>query len=184
MPADPVMTGFFGKLPCRGDFLRQGLPRSFVTPWDEWLSSALAGSKAAMGESWLPAFLEAPVWRFLLPAGQCGPDGALGLWMPSVDSAGRYFPLTIAAIFPGRAATRADAWLDAAEESGRTALEADTEPGDLTARLSRIPAPDGEGSVSHALWWTDGAPRVQAESITLGSLPAPGQFTAMLGGSA
>ena len=178
------MTGFFGKLPCRGDFLRQGLPRSFVSPWDEWLSLALAASKAAMGEAWLPAFLEAPVWRFLLPAGQCGPDGALGLWMPSVDSAGRYFPLTIAAIFPARAASRADAWLDAAEESGRTVLEAGTEPGDLTTRISRIPAPDGEDTVSQALWWTDGAPRVAAGSLTLASLPVPGQFTAMLGGAA
>ena len=60
----------------------------------------MAGSRRQMGEDWLPAFLEAPVWRFVLPSGLCGERAALGLMLPSVDRAGRYFPLTFAALFP------------------------------------------------------------------------------------
>jgi type VI secretion system protein ImpM len=176
------MTGFFGKLPCRGDFLRQGLPHSFLTPWDRWVSGTVAASRDRLGEAWLPAWLEAPVWRFVLPAGQCGPDGVLGVWMPSVDSAGRYFPLTIAAIFRGRDAARVEAWLDAAEDSGRTALETDTDPAQLAARLATLPAPAGETAPSQATWWTDGAPQVAAVSLDMEALPTASQFTAMLGG--
>ena len=42
-----------------------------------------------------------PVWRFVLPPGLCGRNGVLGIWLPSVDKAGRYSPLTIAATAPG-----------------------------------------------------------------------------------
>ena len=41
--------GFFGKLPARGDFVRAGLPRDFVDPWDAWLQRVLAGSRDAAG---------------------------------------------------------------------------------------------------------------------------------------
>ena len=59
-----VVAGFYGKLPARGDFVRVGLPRDFTEPWDGWLQSVIAGSRSLMGDAWLPAFLEAPVWRF------------------------------------------------------------------------------------------------------------------------
>ena len=74
-----VIAGFYGKLPARGDFVRAGLPRDFTDPWDDWLQTVVAGSRALMGEAWLPAFLEAPVWRFTLPRGMCGPQ------TPTVD---------------------------------------------------------------------------------------------------
>ena len=97
MPGD-VIVGFYGKLPARGDFVRAGLPRDFIDPWDGWLQSVMAGSRALMGDAWLPAFLEAPVWRFTLPPGMCGAQAAFGLMLPSVDRAGRYFPLTFAVL--------------------------------------------------------------------------------------
>ena len=181
MPPNPVTPGFFGKLPCRGDFLRRGLPASFVTPWDGWLSGAVAASRDRMGEAWLPAWMEAPVWRFLLPGGLCGPDGVLGLWMPSVDSVGRYFPLTLAAVFPG-VAVRDDAWLAAAEESGRVALEHDAGPDALLAELAGLDAPGGEPAGAAAVWWTEGAPRVPAATLGMATMPDPDQFIAMLGG--
>ena len=37
-------TGLFGKLPAHGDFVRRHLPRSFVTPWDEWLWATRDGA--------------------------------------------------------------------------------------------------------------------------------------------
>src|SRR4029077_19417168 len=62
-----VVTGFYIKLPARGEFVRAGVPRDFAAPWDAWLQSVIAGSRTLMGDAWLPAFLEAPVWCFPLP---------------------------------------------------------------------------------------------------------------------
>jgi len=180
-----VSVGFYGKLPARGDFVRAGLPRAFVEPWDAWLASVLGGSRALMGEDWLPAWLEAPVWRFRLAAGVCGPDAALGLMLPSVDRVGRYFPLTLAAVFgadrfpPERAAC--DAWLDGCEEAGRAALD-DDGTADRLAELLFPPDDSGIGTWAEAsLWWTEGAPRVPAGRLHPPGLPSPAAFAAMLG---
>ena len=169
-----VVTGFFGKLPSRGDFVRAGLPSGFVTAWDAWLEAVLPMSRATLGADWDAAWLEAPVWRFRLDPGMCGPGGVLGLWMPSVDSVARGFPLTIAAVFDG-AAPDDEAWLDDAERCGRAALADDWAPADLIASLpdptGREPAPAG--------WWTEGAPLVPA-GIRTGGLPDGEGFTRML----
>ena len=82
-------AGFFGKLPARGDFVRENLPRDFTDAWDGWWQRGMADTQARFGEDWREAWLEAPVWRFVLPPGLCGAAGVLGLWMPSVDRAGR-----------------------------------------------------------------------------------------------
>ena len=71
-------VGLFGKLPARGDFVRSGLPGDFVAAWDDWLQRVIAASRTRMGEDWLPAFLEAPVWRFALAAGMCGAAAVTG----------------------------------------------------------------------------------------------------------
>jgi len=179
--SDPVV-GFFGKLPARGDFVRVGLPRDFTDRWDEWLQSVLAGSRALMGEAWLPAFLEAPVWRFALPAGMCGACAVLGLMLPSVDRAGRYFPLTFAALHGGVGETaQGDAWLDRCEAIGRDALERDTPPQAVfdTLELPDL-SNDGEG-FADALWWSEGSPRVKPVRMTLASLPDATTYAAMLG---
>ena len=78
MPSAPLIVGFYGKLPARGDFVRAALPRDFTDPWDDWLQSVMAGSRTEMGEDWLPAYLEAPVWRFALPPGCCGSRAVSG----------------------------------------------------------------------------------------------------------
>ena len=96
--AAAIIRGFAGKIPARGDFVHGGLPRDFTDPWHDWQSTVIAGSRALMGEAWLDAFLEAPVWRFVLPPRLCGVRAAIGLIMPSVDKVGRYFPLTFAAL--------------------------------------------------------------------------------------
>ena len=90
--------GFHGKIPARGDFVQAGLPRAFTDPWDGWMQRMVAASRAVLGEAWLRAWLEMAVWRFALSSGICGPGAVIGLWMPSVDRVGRYFPLTLAAV--------------------------------------------------------------------------------------
>jgi type VI secretion system protein ImpM len=178
-------AGLFGKLPARGDFVRGGLPGSFVTPWDDWLQRMLAASRERLGDEWLPAWLEAPVWRFALAPGLCGGEAVLGVMLPSVDRVGRYFPLTLAALFAagaecGDAADdAAEAWLDGAEAAGRAALEQDAGPEQTAALLPRPPlycaAPAG-GS----LWWSDGGPRVAPARRQCPALPDADDFVAML----
>jgi type VI secretion system protein ImpM len=178
-----VTVGFYGKVPARGDFVRAGLPRDFTDPWDDWLQSAMAGSRSLMGDDWLPAFLEAPVWRFRLPAGMCGTAPALGLMLPSVDRAGRYFPLTFAALSSHAVAPASGrAWLDACEEAGRAALERDTPPEDIASLLSAPELEDDANPPVDALWWSDGSSRVQPGHMTLSCLPDAATYAAMLGG--
>lgn len=175
-------VGLFGKLPARGDFVQLGLPRSFITAWDTWLSTMLPASRTLLGASWLPAWLEAPVWRFALAPGLCGPGAALGLLMPSVDRVGRYFPLTLAAVATGprlgTPTTDADTWLNACEAAGLAALEQDLAPEEV---LAAMPAPpDFVAPPTGSQWWTSGGPRVATTALTLAELPDAYQFARML----
>lgn len=180
----PAMLGFLGKLPARGDFVARGLPRSFREPWDAWAAAMMPASRALLGEDWLPAWLEAPVWRFALPPGLCGPAAATGVWLPSVDRAGRHWPLTLAAVLPGVAGAPAAAgpWLDALEEVGIAAVMEDAGPEALEARLAPLAAGapglclDGAGGA----WWTAGAPRVAPRRFAAAALPEAAGFAAML----
>jgi type VI secretion system protein ImpM len=177
-----ILAGFFGKLPARGDFVRAGLPRDFTDPWDAWLQAVLSGSRSVMGETWLPAFLEAPVWRFSLPPGTCGPWAALGLMLPSVDRAGRYFPLMFAALsHQAIDAAGGKPWLDVCESAGRAALEQDKTPEDIAAMIGE---PDLRVDADHqpeAEWWTEGSVRVKPSRMLLRCMPDPAIYAAMLG---
>ena len=122
--------------------------------------------KAKRPKRWVESWLDAPVWRFALPPGLCGRLGVLGVWMPSVDKAGRYYPLTLAAVAPFDWTGRLDAmesFLDAAEAAGRDALEYDLTQDTLTARLTAaLPSAAGGAAPGHATWWTEGGSRVAA----------------------
>lgn len=177
-----VAIGFYGKLPARGDFVRAGLPRDFTDPWDDWLQTVMAGSRSIMREAWLPAFLEAPVWRFTLPAGMCGSQAVLGLMLPSVDRAGRYFPLTFAALSPrGIVAAEADVWLDQCEAAGRDALEQDTPPQEIAGLLEGRALPMEAAGTADAVWWSEGSARVSPTRMVLRSLPDAAAYAAMIG---
>lgn len=177
-----VLVGFEGKLPSRGDFISRGLPRSFLSPWRSWVDASLAASRRTLGEGWELAWLEAPVWRFTLPGGACGPDAVLGLTLPSVDRVGRHYPLTVAAVFIGQAALpSATDWLDVTEPLAMSALAEDWEPGALMAAISSLTPPAAGGTATAATWWTAGSPRVAAETRTLLGLPEPEAFAAMIG---
>ena len=178
-----VALGFYGKLPSRGDFLRGGLPRSFTDPWDAWLQGCLTDSRARLGEAWVLCWLEAPVWRFALAPGVCGPNAAAGLWVPSVDRVGRDFPLTLAAIGPDPDQVRALAatWLDVAEAAACDAVTAALEPDILAAALLHMGEPTAiPDTAGGAAWWTQGAPRVPATRLVTPGLPSRATFVAML----
>ena len=182
-------AGFFGKLPARGDFVRDGLPGSFVGPWDDWLRLALAGSRDHLGKDWLAAWMEAPVWRFALAAGLCGDAAAIGVMLPSADRAGRYFPLTFAVLLtPDMQALTAELsfesgevadWMDGGEAVGRAALEQGLGP-DRVAALLPTPPRAAATPAAGSRWWTSGAPRVAAGSRRFAALPDALGFASML----
>ena len=131
------VLGFYGKIPARGDFVRSGLPHAFVDPWDRWLQQGIATSRAELGDNWIAAWLEAPIWSFAMAPGICGPDAVLGLWMPSVDRVGRHFPLTLAATVPAgdvyQLVQGNGGFLAAVEQAGLAAVEDDLGPEGLAA---------------------------------------------------
>ncbi len=179
-----VIAGFYGKVPARGDFVRSGLPRAFTDPWDDWMRMAIAGSRARMGDDWLAAYLEAPIWRFALPAGLCGGLPVVGSMLPSVDKAGRYFPLTFAALCDR--SDSIDTWLDRCEDAGLSALEQDIAPDAIAERIGQ-PDPalhdrDRTDAAScDSIWWTEGAPRVPQSRLTFQGMPDAAAYAAMLG---
>jgi type VI secretion system protein ImpM len=88
--------GWFGKLAALGDFAQRRLSPEWVRACDDWLSQALAASRAALGERWLDTYLTAPLQRFAWAPGVFDTRWWFGVLMPSCDSVGRYFPLVIA----------------------------------------------------------------------------------------
>ena len=125
-----VATGFYGKLPCRGDFMQRRVPQDFVDVWDAWLQESLQASRRELGEAWLDIYLTSPVWRFVLAENICGGHGYAGVMLPSVDRVGRYFPLTLVSPLDVGSCVLEVAcgvgrpWFDAAESLALAALEA------------------------------------------------------------
>ena len=143
----------FGKLPAHGDFVARGLMRDEHDALDRWLSQSLDDARAALGDAFVDRYDSAPPWRCILPdpAPATAEAGAL---VPSVDAAGRRFPLYLA--MTGVA-------LDAAEEAAAAceALLYDAFDGgwdvDALAAAARAAAPGS--TAPHAggpSWWTLG----------------------------
>ena len=133
-------TGFYGKIPSQGDFVVRRLRNEFVQQWDAWLQQWIGFSREALGAEWQQLYQDAPVWRFLLAPGTCGDNAWAGLFQPSVDRVGRYFPLTVAAALPSdldvlETMNAARPWYDSIERTAAAAFTADVRLDDLDARL-------------------------------------------------
>ncbi len=89
------VPGWFGKLPGTGDFAQRRLSARFIEVWDAWLQHNLFELRN-LHEDWSEHYLQAPVWHFRLGADLINANEWIGVLMPSVDSVGRYFPLTLA----------------------------------------------------------------------------------------
>jgi type VI secretion system protein ImpM len=147
--------GAFGKISAKGDFITRGLPQSFVSPWDTWLSGVIAGSQELLGDAWAQSYLEAPIWRFALAPGLAGPRPVVGILMPSVDRVGRYFPLTLANLLGfGAPLTRAVlegvGWFHALEDLALASLEDDFDFARFENRLARLGLPFADADSDRA----------------------------------
>lgn len=130
------VAGLFGKLPATGDFVWRGLPDTFRKQWDFWLTRHVAPFQRH-GHRFPDGGL-----RFRLPSGNCL---ASGLILPSQDSTGRQFPLSLLLIADGDLTpAQLDPWCDAALALHPEALL----PEDLWIALDGLPAPEPLGSPS------------------------------------
>lgn len=135
------IAGWYGKLPCLGDFASRRLAPEFITPWDAWLQRSIATSRQQLGEQWLDIYLTSPMWRFVLAPGICGERACVGLLLPSVDKVGRYFPLTFAMpLEPGDAdilqLLAMQDWFAGLEQIGLAALNVDYSANELETALA------------------------------------------------
>lgn len=161
--------GLFGKLPSRGDFVVRRLDPACQMALDDWLQDCIGTSRRQLGDAWLGAYLNAPIWRFVLGAGVCGAPPVAGVMMPSVDRVGRYFPLVLAAQLPGCGRPQdlvrtAAPWFDALDGLGLAALDGR----DLTALDAAVAAlglpecggaePDGRDARTAVFWLPPDAP--------------------------
>ena len=141
--SDPVVrSGVFGKLPARADFIARGLPASFTDPWHAWLVRGLTAARRELAADFERAYTAAPVWRFVVPPGACGPAPAAGVLLPSMDAVGRLFPLTLGAVssslMPSLALAATLSWFDMLEEAGRDALTLGPEVEAWIARVAEM----------------------------------------------
>jgi type VI secretion system protein ImpM len=124
-------TGFYGKLPSKGDFLQRRVTQEFVDTWDAWLQRCMFTSREQLQDRWLDTYLTSPVWRFALADGVCGSGAYVGVMVPSVDRVGRYFPLALVAqvgvddcLLEVITSADGEQWFESAETLALGALEA------------------------------------------------------------
>ena len=180
--------GFYGKLPGEGDFVTRRLPWEFTAAWDDWLQHGMQASRVALGQRWLDLNLSAPIWRFQLAPGVCGPLAWRGLFFASVDRVGRYFPLTLAfagasTAAPGGIASTlagdAEGWL-AAEDAGLAGLAPRLPIDDFDRAIQSLaepatdPADPGAPAAVH--FYSAGADDAPPLRLAFPVLPPPSQF--------
>jgi type VI secretion system protein ImpM len=166
----------FGKMPALGDFFRIRAETGFVTVWDNWLQEIMVSGRSKLGAGWDDCYMQAPLWRFALPAGMAGGQPLIGVLMPSVDRVGRKFPLTLATTLddggsPFRAYFANADTLDALESLALDALGDDMTRDALDARLSDIAGrpvpPRGHPArgIDGGLLLMDGDPAMEAADL-------------------
>ena len=155
--ARPV-AGFFGKLPTIGDFVDRGLPPGFRRQWDRWLTSHIA-PRARAGARFPPGGL-----RFKLVSGGAAVGGVI---LPSHDSVGRVYPLSLLVIARGGMAREAiDRWCDAALAGFDPAVE----PDGLWAALDALAPPEVLQDVGKPCLWLWSSDLAPAEFTETGPL--------------
>ena len=139
-------VGMFGKLPAHGDFVQRNVPGPFMEVWDEWLMRCLHTSREALGEHWLEVYLTSPIWRFALSPGAVDASAWAGIVMPSVDSVGRYYPLTVLQRLTPQVnvvelVSAQTAWFDKFEALALRGLEEGLDADRLYAEFQGVAAP-------------------------------------------
>lgn len=145
-------TLLFGKLPAHGDFVARGLDNEARSVWDTGLTAMMTVAQRVHGDRFHDLFAAAPPWRCVLA--NPGGEWLGGALCPSLDSAGRLFPLLLArrcesvSAATGYSAGCEDLLFDALA-NGWTA---DT----LLDRAEALTLPTGAEAAPLTGWWLDG----------------------------
>lgn len=148
-----MRCGLFGKLSAKRDFIALATPRTFLEVWEPWMQSCLSASQYQLGSRWQASYLTAPLWRFWLGADLSGAT-TLGVFMPSVDGIGRYYPLTLMTVadpsfsIPPPELNAQESWFSTAEDFLLSTLNQDQPFEQITATLDALPVPEVESTVS------------------------------------
>jgi len=137
--------GLFGKTPQQADFVSHYLPDEFTEYWHNWLQSSISVSREQLGESWLDYYLTSPVWRYAIMPNAITSQAITGVFVPSVDEVGRYFPLTIAHIGPQQpwsAYLHGNDWYNTLQDAALCALDENTSYSQLIGHFEALRAPE------------------------------------------
>jgi type VI secretion system protein ImpM len=170
LPQHAVSAWLFGKLPAHGDFVARGLDPAEREVLDHWLSAEVEAARQAHGEAFAYRYDVAPPWRFVTEEVSAWRGGAVA---PSIDSAGRRFPILLSgsASDPAAAAGLAER----CEETIYTALGDRWDADRTYAHLCGLAGASADGANG---WWTLGNGEFSAAALD-GCRPA-GLLTAML----
>lgn len=164
------VAGLFGKLPAHGDFVRRGWCDETVDAIDSWLTATVHSVRTVRDDDDFAAWMHAaPLWRGYVPPGRLGPHALHLAVAPSIDRAGRLFPVAA-----GIAGGAGSAWAHA-EEAGEAvdaaiydalAGRADADATVAAIGASIVDEVSGDAPAGSA-WWLrpDGAPAVQADVV-------------------
>ncbi len=177
MTAGAAQAILFGKLPSHGDFVARGLTHDEQAAWDDALALAMARAQERHGADFPALFGSAAPWRCIVEDGSGWIAGAL---TPSMDKAGRLFPILLACRLPGPdggagVAAACEMLLFEALGAGWTADELAARAGALPIAAAAGPAPVASG------WWLDGDELLRDPPPRLAGLLPPDLMSEMLG---
>ncbi len=89
-------TGYYGKLPQRGDFVSGKIPTTFKNTWDDWAQQLVIANNELQQQGSAQPWFHLPVYRFYLSSMIAGDNAWVGVMLPSADSVGRLFPFCLA----------------------------------------------------------------------------------------
>jgi type VI secretion system protein ImpM len=150
----------FGKMPAHGDFVSRGYSLEERLRLDQWLSREMDQARAQSGPGFEERYDQAPCWCFAAV-------GSDGLWQggtlcPSIDSAGRRFPLLVACcgVAASEVESAAEYCVDAVFRAFEDRLSADG----LCEAISCAELLPG-GETAEQGWWTAGDDRSPSRTM-------------------
>ncbi len=177
MPGGAVSSWLYGKLPAHGDFVSRGLSMQQRDALDSWLSHEMAAAREELGDDFVELFSAAPPWCFIEE--REGDGWAGGAISPSVDAAGRHFPIIVARaqLANDQAQAVARSCVEVIYDAFDRAMNADA----MLAAVSQIDL-DGEQLSGAARWWVEDENQVPV--ITMAGSNPKGLLAVMLKGEA